>query len=54
MKPALTLQQKLQAMDRGNLECARLILADPAKYPAGSLGELWARMVLDKEQERAA
>jgi hypothetical protein len=30
-----------------NLECARIIATDPAKYPPDSLPGIWARRVLD-------
>jgi hypothetical protein len=33
-----------------NEACARIILADPAKYPDGSLPAVWAALVLAKAQ----
>lgn len=34
------------AFEAANLEAARIIAADPERYPAGSLMAIWADMVL--------
>ena len=34
-----------------NLECARIIAADPIKYPPGSLLPMWADLVLNPSPE---
>ena len=33
-----------------NLECARLVAADPTKYPEGSLAAQWAAAVIEKQR----
>jgi hypothetical protein len=37
-----------------NLECARIIAADPVKYPPDSLPGIWARTVLNPPAQRTA
>ena len=37
------------AFEAANLEAARIIAADPAKYPPDSLLGQWAAMVLDRK-----
>ena len=39
-------QRKAEYYATANIECARLIAADPMKYPPGSLPAIWARLVL--------
>jgi len=36
-----------------NRECAKVILADPQRYPPDSLPGIWARMVIGDHRERA-
>ena len=36
-----------------NVECARIILADPRKYAPGSLPSVWAGMVLARATKQA-
>jgi hypothetical protein len=43
-------QRKLDAYRAGNIEAARIIAADPVRYP-GIMQE-WARMVLNPPAER--
>ena len=38
----------------GNIEAARIIVADVAKYPPGSLPAIWAVMILNPPAERTA
>ena len=47
-------QQKFARYDAGNLEAARIIAADPVKYPSGSLPAIWVAMVLKPPAERTA
>ena len=45
-------QQKLARYEAGNVEAARIIAADPVRYP-GAMQE-WARRVLNPPAERTA
>ena len=45
---------KIAAYESANRECARIIAADPAKYPPGSLPSIWAAMVLNPPLKQAA
>ena len=38
---------KLEGYRAANLQAARIIASDPAKYPPDSLPGIWAQMVLD-------
>jgi hypothetical protein len=42
---------KLDVFKASNLKAARLIAADPVKYPAGSLMAEWAEVVIDRLTE---
>ena len=53
MKPkSKTVLSTRAGFDQQNLEAARIIAADPRKYPAGSLPAVWARLTLAKENIR--
>jgi len=39
---------KIQAWSARNAEAASVILADPSRYPAGSLAHQWAVVVSDQ------
>jgi hypothetical protein len=41
-------QRRLKGYLAANLECAKIIAQDPAKYPPDSLPAIWAAMVLAK------
>ena len=41
-------QRVAARFDADNLAAARIIAADPVKYPAGSLPAVWAALVLAK------
>jgi hypothetical protein len=47
-------QRKAEFYRKENLGAARIIAADSAKYPAGSLPAIWAAMVLNPPAERTA
>jgi hypothetical protein len=47
-------QRKADAYNAGNLEAARVIAADPVKYPPDSLPGIWAAMVLNPPAIRRA
>ena len=40
-------QKQIDHYRAGNIECARVIIAAPEKYPSWSLPAIWAHMVLD-------
>jgi hypothetical protein len=46
-------QRKAEYYTTANIECARLIAADPMKYPPGGLPAIWA-LVLKSPAERTA
>ena len=46
MRTVTANQRKLEAFRRGNVLVAEIILADPEKYPPGSLMTIQSRMVL--------
>ena len=41
-------RQTAARFDADNLAAARILAADPVKYPAGSLPAVWAALVLAK------
>ena len=43
-------QRARQGYAASNLECARLIATDPAKYPEGSLAAQWAAAIIEKQR----
>lgn len=47
-------QRKVEFYREQNLECARIIAADPVNYQPGSLPAIWAAMVLNPPAERTA
>ena len=47
-------QKQLEAYQAANLEAARIISADPVKYPPDGLPGIWAQMVLAPSVERSA
>ena len=46
MRTVTANQRKLEAFRRGNVLVAEIILADPEKYPPGSLMAIQARMMV--------
>lgn len=47
-----TNQRQLEAYREQNEQAARIITADPERYPAGSLLAIWAELVLNPPAER--
>ena len=48
-----TTQRKRESFATANLECAKIIAQDPAKYPPDSLPGIWARLVLSQVERTA-
>jgi len=42
----MTVSQRRQTYQQGNIEAARIIASDPVKYPPESLPGIWAKMAL--------
>jgi hypothetical protein len=49
----MRVKTKAEIYRQSNEECARTILADPERYPAGSLMAIWAELVLNPVAERS-
>jgi hypothetical protein len=47
----MTTPQKQQAYDAANQAAARIVVADVVKYPPDSLLGVWARMILQRQDE---
>lgn len=48
----MRVKAKAEIYRQSNEECARIIAADPERYPAGSLLAIWAELVLNPPEER--
>ena len=46
-------QKQLATYAAGNHEAAAIVLADPERYPVGSLLAIWAELVLNPPAERS-
>jgi hypothetical protein len=49
-----TRTQNREQYEQANQACARIIAADPVKYPPDSLPALWAEMILNLRTARTA
>jgi hypothetical protein len=47
-------QRQAESFAAANLECAKIIIENPVKYPPDSMPAIWAAMVLNPPAERTA
>ena len=50
MPEKISLRERIDQIERINLDASRRIIENPAVYPPGSLGQQWAQMVLDESE----